>query len=54
MTSGEQKLYTWGWNEHGNLGVGDRKDRSAPSLVNLKIELGSKIVAGGAFFFVKV
>jgi alpha-tubulin suppressor-like RCC1 family protein len=23
----DEKIYTWGWNEHGNLGLGDRKDR---------------------------
>jgi secretion-regulating guanine nucleotide exchange factor len=47
----ELKLFTWGWNEHGNLGLGDREDRSTPSPVNLKIGVGSKIFAGGAFLF---
>ena len=23
-------LYTWGWNEHGNLGTGDRTDKVTP------------------------
>ncbi len=24
------KIYTWGWNEHGNLGTGDKIDRFEP------------------------
>lgn len=24
------KLYGWGWGRYGNLGLGDRKDRSVP------------------------
>ena len=25
---GEEELYSWGWNEHGNLGLGDKVDRA--------------------------
>jgi alpha-tubulin suppressor-like RCC1 family protein len=24
----EPAVFTWGWNEHGNLGIGDKKDRN--------------------------
>jgi alpha-tubulin suppressor-like RCC1 family protein len=39
------KVYVWGWNEHGNLGTGDRVDRAEPT------EIGQRAVAvaaGGA------
>lgn len=29
------RLYAWGWNEHGQLGVGDTLDRLHPTLVAL-------------------
>ena len=46
-------LYAWGWNEHGNLGLGDKLDRSVPERVNFDSEANpiKKIVTGGAFFF---
>lgn len=25
----KNKLFVWGWNEHGNLGLGDTKDRNS-------------------------
>ncbi len=34
------KLYTWGWNEHGNLGLGDIKDRFEPTEIPLEINPG--------------
>ena len=30
---GSRGLFSWGWNEHGNLGVGDKVDRHAPTEV---------------------
>ena len=31
----QKQLYSWGWNEHGNLGLGDKVDRHEPTLVPL-------------------
>ena len=44
------KVYTWGWNEHGNLGTGDKIDRFEPQLIveNNK----SKLAVGGAYWFI--
>ena len=52
----EQKtdsLYTWGWNEHGNLGHGDKIDRNKPDKIK-DIQNIRDIYAGGAFFFVLI
>ena len=27
------ELYAWGWNEHGNLGCGDKEDRNQPTMI---------------------
>jgi protein ATS1 len=35
-TGGRNELVAWGWNEHGNLGVGDTIDRSTPVRVPLE------------------
>jgi protein ATS1 len=35
-TGGRNELVAWGWNEHGNLGVGDTVDRSTPVRVPLE------------------
>jgi len=45
----DSKVYTWGWNEHGNLGTGDKIDRFEPQLV--EEDCCSKIAVGGAYFF---
>jgi len=29
----EGQVYSWGWNEHGNLGLGDEHDRHSPHLI---------------------
>lgn len=45
----EDKVYVWGWNEHGNLATGDKEDRISP--VKLDINLKGKdpqIFCGGA------
>ena len=51
ITSGG--LYAWGWNEHGNLGLGDKSDRSTPERIDFDTTINpvKKIVTGGAFFF---
>ena len=33
VTERQKHLYTWGWNEHGNLALGDKTDRHAPTQV---------------------
>ena len=39
------KVYSWGCNLHGQLGLGDHKDRAAPSLVSYLSE--ERVAAGG-------
>ena len=50
-----ESLYTWGWNEHGNLGHGDKVDRHKPerirSINNVSV---TRVYAGGAYFFVLI
>ncbi len=43
----EGQLFSWGWNEHGNLGLGDTKDRSMPSLVEALGDVQVVLVATG-------
>ncbi|GAA5849922.1 hypothetical protein JCM3766R1_001920 [Sporobolomyces carnicolor] len=45
-TPNQQDLYTWGWNEHGNLGLGfgDVEDRREP--VRVRGPIGARIEAG--------
>ena len=47
------EIYTWGWNEHGNLALRDKIDRAEPTLVPFDCTTHpiQKVVAGGAFFF---
>jgi len=44
------ELFSWGWNEHGNLGLGSNSN----ALVPTKVELGTctKVYAGAAHSFV--
>ena len=44
------KVYSWGWNEHGNLGTGDKIDRFEPQLIVENCT--SKIAVGGAYWFI--
>ena len=47
------EIYTWGWNEHGNLGLGDTKDRSEPTLVKAPTIADKKKVCGaGAYWMI--
>jgi alpha-tubulin suppressor-like RCC1 family protein len=53
-TSGE--LYMWGWNEHGNLGQGDKINRFEPTLVtafpsHCRVQ---NVTTGGASILVKL
>lgn len=34
----EDEIYVWGWNEHGNLGTGNKEDSDIP----VKLEIDSK------------
>ena len=50
----KQTLYSWGWNEHSNLGLGDKLDRDVPTKIPGLDEIAIKdVFAGGAYFFVK-
>ena len=44
-------LYGWGWNEHGNLGLGDRNNRHEPTKIR-RIDEYTRISCGGAFYYV--
>lgn len=39
------KVYTWGWNEHGNLATGDINNRCEPTLLGF---MAKQVWAGGA------
>ena len=30
-----KKIYVWGYNNYGQLGIGDNKNRNIPTLLNL-------------------
>ena len=49
--NGEQIFKAMGWNEHGNLGVGDEDNRSEFTTVAVPSEPGRKykVAVGGAF-----
>ena len=48
-----ESLFTWGWNEHGNLGHGDKLDRHKPERIeNLSNVTIKAVYPGGAYFFV--
>eukprot|EP00742_Colponemidia_sp_Colp-10_P008629 GILJ01009358.1.p1 GENE.GILJ01009358.1~~GILJ01009358.1.p1 ORF type:complete len:377 (-),score=32.54 GILJ01009358.1:488-1618(-) len=47
-------VYSWGWNEHGNLGHADTIDRSTPTLIQALNRLRvSQITAAGCVIIVK-
>lgn len=48
MRNKEGEIYAWGWNEHGNLGTGDKTDRYNPTHIEAPTVVN--IAAGGAFF----
>ncbi|TNV77407.1 hypothetical protein FGO68_gene1617 [Halteria grandinella] len=53
-TDNEGQLYTWGWNEHGNLGHGDTLNRNVPTKVEKggTLEQGQSIACAGAYFMI--
>jgi len=46
----DDEIYVWGWNEHGNLAIGDKEDRHAPVKLNNLDFKGKdpKVFCGGA------
>ena len=46
-SGGKGKLYTWGENDHGQLGLGDSHDRSSPVQVGSDADWLSIMVSGG-------
>eukprot|EP00743_Colponemidia_sp_Colp-15_P011104 GILK01012337.1.p1 GENE.GILK01012337.1~~GILK01012337.1.p1 ORF type:complete len:375 (+),score=33.86 GILK01012337.1:38-1162(+) len=50
----EGLVYSWGWNEHGNLGHADTTDRSTPTLIQALNQLRvSQITAAGCVIIVE-
>jgi alpha-tubulin suppressor-like RCC1 family protein len=49
------QVFGWGWNEHGNLGLGDERDRHSPQLID-SIVRGSAVgvCIGGCHSFALV
>ncbi|KAL3631116.1 hypothetical protein CASFOL_024100 [Castilleja foliolosa] len=50
-------IMTWGWGEHGQLGLGDTNDQTAPRMVSLgrkmdKERVTSKVYCGSGFTFI--
>ncbi|KAA8534171.1 hypothetical protein F0562_031636 [Nyssa sinensis] len=44
------KLFCWGWNKYGQLGLGDVIDRNIPSQVAIEVLLGRVLIGGDARF----
>ena len=45
-------LFTWGWNEHGNLGVGDTRSRGVDEICEVPFNHPiNQIWCGGAILF---
>lgn len=42
-------VYVWGYNKHGQLGLGDDKDRNTPTLVESVLDTNFKKVACGNY-----
>lgn len=51
-SQGKKEVYTWGWNEHGNLATGDKEDRSIPTRIEAGLTPASTVSPGGAYFFI--
>lgn len=55
LLTSTHKVFTFGWNDHGQLGHGDEIDRSSPTLVSaLQNRSISRIAAGYGFSFALV
>lgn len=48
LFSGNGKVYSWGWNEHGNCGIGTEEDVRVPSLVTIHSKYKTKLIGTGA------
>lgn len=42
-------MYSWGYNKHGQLGLGDDKDRNLPTLVEPVLDYNFKKVSCGNY-----
>ncbi|KAF8766150.1 hypothetical protein HU200_007648 [Digitaria exilis] len=47
-------IFTWGWGEHGQLGLGDTSDQVVPQRVNIGVSPGSRSVYCGSGFTIAV
>ncbi|OEL27789.1 hypothetical protein BAE44_0011193, partial [Dichanthelium oligosanthes] len=47
-------VFTWGWGEHGQLGLGDTSDQVVPQRVNLAVSSASRGVYCGSGFTIAV
>ncbi|KAL8518818.1 hypothetical protein ACS0TY_009970 [Phlomoides rotata] len=57
LVTDDGSVMAWGWGEHGQLGVGDTNDQTAPQVVNLGHKLAEKcailsVYCGSGFSFV--
>jgi alpha-tubulin suppressor-like RCC1 family protein len=52
VLTSHSRVFAWGWNEHGNLGLKDCEDRPAPELVRTDFNV-SLIACGYGFTFFK-
>lgn len=57
LVTDDGSVMTWGWGEHGQLGLGDIVDKTCPQLVNLGSEAAGKhatssVYCGSGFCFV--
>lgn len=51
-TSDDNKIYSWGWNEHGNLALGHKEDRLEPSRVDFDLQESQRIAGSGAYWLI--
>ncbi|KAL9246424.1 hypothetical protein vseg_019960 [Gypsophila vaccaria] len=57
VVTGDGEIYTWGWGEHGQLGLGNTSDQTSPQLVDLqnvnsRNSLMLRVYCGSGFTFV--
>lgn len=45
-------MFSWGWNEHGNLGLGDKLNRHSPCKIDFDLHESSRVFASGAYFLI--
>ncbi|TKW17094.1 hypothetical protein SEVIR_5G343100v4 [Setaria viridis] len=54
LVTGSGSVFTWGWGEHGQLGLGDTSDQVVPQRVNLTVSPGSRGIYCGSGFTIAV